>query len=57
MTAATPEPAPLSYDAVVEKIRAGVLRGKSVSLPAEAITEATAFWAGGDPDQPCLAFD
>jgi len=57
MSTPTTQPVPASYDAVIEKIRAGVLRGKGVALAAEDITDATTLWPGGDPSQPCLSFD
>jgi hypothetical protein len=57
MSIATPESMPFSRDRVVDCIRTGVLRAKGVRLPPEEITESTAFWPGGDPNEACLYFD
>jgi|HubBroStandDraft_5_1064220.scaffolds.fasta_scaffold563138_2 acyl carrier protein len=56
-TIPTQERTPLTYDAVVDRIRAGALRAKGVRLAPEDITESTAFWPGDDPSEKCLYLD
>jgi acyl carrier protein len=51
------EAVPLTYESVVDTIRAGIRRAKGVALIDQEITDATLFWPTGNPDQPTLAFD
>jgi acyl carrier protein len=51
------EAVPLTYESVVDRVRAGILTAKGVSVTDQEITDATMFWPTGNPDQPTLAFD
>jgi acyl carrier protein len=51
------EPEELTYAAAIDAIRLGVASVREPDAPSQEVTNSTAFWAGEDPDEPCLGFD